>query len=212
MYEINMHNIFSVIKVFENYDIANNHSQLCTYLIKNAHMSVSKYLLNNINEFISVFINYYTKKFSDDEPTLIYIINHTELELKHKIEYIRRSSAKIKNILDIPDTSIWPVLLKEGAFKNTWKNLVIYYDKTERNAGTISQDLANAMSKATGIFVLKYKKLNDILTYSNANTFRENIIKSTLFDISTYEKILSAMAFVYKKFGILSLSCISNLV
>jgi hypothetical protein len=200
MYKINIQNVIYLLSKFHRFDFNQRQHEICTYLIKNQDAPISKYLLSNINIFMNLLTIFVKKKFRDEQNTIALLLNNTELSLDNKILYLKNSSNKVKDIGKINIHELWPVILENNCLYNSWRNLCLYYEEIEDDSSEISETLASHMCEATAPSILRFDKLNDLLTVNVANNLRRKIIKSTFFSEKNYKDILEKMGFVYSSF------------
>lgn len=206
MYKINIQNVIYLLSKFHRFDFNQRQHEICTYLIKNQDAPISKYLLSNINIFMNLLTIFVKKKFRDEQNTIALLLNNTELSLDNKILYLKNSSNKVKDIGKINIHELWPVILENNCLYNSWRNLCLYYEEIEDDSSEISETLASHMCEATAPSILRFDKLNDLLTVNVANNLRRKIIKSTFFSEKNYKDILEKMGFVYSSFSFAGLN------
>lgn len=205
MYTLDYNNIELLLRLFNKIDYKEIQPNFLTYVFKNKDKPIASYLLDNIDTFITITVENSTKKFKDDENTIINILNDPNISITYKQKYVSLLSTKINNLARIEEPDIMPILLKHNAFKANWRNLLTYYKYIDMDKGEISEELANAMSHATNPSILKFSKLNSFLSLEVASSFRIHFIQSNFFDKAQYKSILNEIGFHYKSFSIIGL-------
>ncbi|MBR3918332.1 MAG: hypothetical protein IKJ59_06300 [Clostridia bacterium] len=205
MYTLNYNNMELLLRLFNKIDYKEIQPNFFTYVFKNNDKPIASYLLDNIDTFITIIVENSTKKFRDDENTIINILNDPNISIIHKQKYVSLLSTKINNLARLEELDIMPTLLKHNAFKTNWRNLLTYYKYIDMDKEKISEELANAMSHATSPSILKFSKLNSFLSLDVADSFRIHFIQSKFFDKTQYKSILNEMGFHYKSFFIVGL-------
>ena len=205
MYTLDYNNIELLLRLFNKIDYKEIQPNFFTYVFKNKDKPIASYLLDNIDTFITITVENSTKKFRDDENTIINILNDPNIDIKHKEKYVSLLSTKINNLARLEVLDIMPILLKYNTFKTTWRNLLTYYKHIDMDKEKISEELASAMSHATNPSILKLNNLNSFLSPDAASKFIMHFIQSRVFDKVEYKNILNKIVFHYKKFSIAGL-------
>lgn len=202
MYTLDYNNIELLLRLFNKIDYKEIQPNFLTYVFKNKDKPIASYLLDNIDTFITITVENSTKKFRDDENTIINILNDPNISITYKQKYVSLLSTKINNLARIEEPDIMPILLRHNTFKTNWRNLLTYYKYIDMDKGEISKELANAMSHATNPSILKLNNLNTFLTPDIAIKFLRHFIQSRFFDKAQYKSILNKIVFHYKNFSI----------
>ena len=206
MYKINIQNMIYLFSKFHRFDFNQRHNKLCTFIYKNQDAPISKYLLLEINDFIVLLTTFSKKKFRDEQNTIIFLLNNTDLSLDNKISYLKNSSNKVNDLSKIEILELWPVILENNMLYNSWRNLCLYYKFIEDDCEDISEVLVNYMRTATAPTIIRYNQLNKLLTKDVAGRLRRKIIKSAFFTEKEYKDILQKMGFLYSAFSIVGLN------
>lgn len=206
MYKINIQNTTYLLSKFHRFDFNQRYYEICTFITKNQEASISKYFLSNINDFMDLLTRFSKKKFRDEQNTIIFFLNLIDLSLDNKISYLKNSSNKVNDLSKIDFLELWPVILENNMLYNSWRNLCLYYKFIENDSEDISEVLANHMRNATAPSIIRYDKLNKLLTKDVASKLRRKIIKSTFFTEREYKNILEEMGFLYASFSFVGLN------
>lgn len=206
MYDINIFNIGFVLSLYNKFDFSLKYNEVFSFINKNQDKPVSKYLLENINDFFAIIIGQSKKKFNDDQNTIAFILNNSSLNTENKVIYLKNLSKSVKDLSKIENRELWPMIIESDCLWNSWRNLCLYYRFVEVNNAEISEILVNHMSNATAPSILRWDRLNDLLTDNIAHGLREKIVKSTLFSENDYKGILKQMGFIYESFPFIGLN------
>ena len=142
------------------FDFSLRYHEVFSFINKNQDKPVSRYLLKNINDFFTLIIEGAKRKFKDDQNTITFMLNNNSLNIENKVLYLKNLSKKVKDLSKIKDFELWPVILENNSFWNSWRNLCLYYKFIEDDCEDISEVLANHMSNATAPSILLYLLFN----------------------------------------------------
>ena len=113
LYEINIENLEFILKrnimKYDEYDFRH---QNYTFLVRSNQLNLMRYINNNINEYLeNVVFNMCNRNITDDEHTVLYILNNSNVYDKNKEQYIIYLTTTIKDVSLVKEYLIREILL-----------------------------------------------------------------------------------------------------
>jgi hypothetical protein len=206
-YQINKENIHQMIRLYGKREVESNFelSNYTTILESNCE-SLIQYINSNINTYVEdVYLKLEQNK-SDNEDTLLGLLNNEELDDKLKIKIIEKVETIITDLSKIENAEIKRQLLINNKLVGNWENVIDYYtncaDKIDENLIEYlnSEEICSVLSK------LKISK-EDI-------DFEINMLECDEIDDETYSKLLDSCYYRHPKlaFEHLSKNKVINLI
>lgn len=128
LYEINPENLQLIICKFLG--IKNSEAILHkNYSLLSAHPNspITRYVNQNIEYYFSVVLGMSGDSITDDEGTVISVLNNAGISDDQKHSYIHALETKISNLVDVDDSSLWNVLLDADIVESSEKNILDYF-------------------------------------------------------------------------------------
>ena len=85
----------------------------------------------NIDTYYEGVFNELDENKQESEDTLLYLLNHNELDVEYKETIIGRTETKVSDITSVTEKELWKILIIENKIEANWSNLLSYYTELE---------------------------------------------------------------------------------
>ena len=85
----------------------------------------------NIDTYYEGVFNELDENKQESEDTLLYLLNHNELDIGYKETIIGRTETKVSDITSVTEKELWKILIIENKIEANWSNLLSYYIELE---------------------------------------------------------------------------------
>ena len=128
-YAINCENVRSMIQeYYATYSPGNLETRGYTIVMSEKESPLAKYINANINDYVCEILKNCGEEISDDPEYALAIINNTDIDAAHRIQYISYLTISITSIEDVEDTNLWIALIKnKNALEYSAENIVAYF-------------------------------------------------------------------------------------
>lgn len=183
--------------------------------LKTSHFTTIKELgLSELSEYISSDINTYVENSllaienntEESEGTTIELINNPDLEIRLKIEIMRKEHLKIIDITTIQNKALWNSILNRSFMVPSWKNILHHYENSEEK---INESLLYFLNDSENYNELTKKKLNDEekgFPELLDQHLSEEILLTEEINDQAYEKLVQGIRFWFPNLPISDLS------
>ena len=146
-YELNFQNVLLILtKVYDCQNEEDLHHRISTLVLQNPQSALYKKVKENMSSFISIIISNCDSFISDDEGTVLEILNCESVSSDLKKEYLGLLHTEIIDITEVKDKDLWgPLFAKKlVAFD---KNNIIEYILLKAELDVVIIDYINAFSQ-----------------------------------------------------------------
>ncbi len=201
LYDINKENIESVTKyifgITDSADIKHrNYSIVMSDTDSPFYIRVNK----DFAEYLNVIIHNCDNLITDDEQTIIDVLNRDDIHLELKKEYISCINTVFDNIGVFKDGSIWSVLISAEKIQYCEENIIAYFEKVEQ----IDEPLKMFINKADK--ELDFSDKNISISDDQKERLFDTIIPCNDINDKQYEQIISSIGTKLEYFDIAELS------
>ncbi len=204
LYKLNLANIKFVMSSFYSINFNLQQSTIFSVVLRNKEKHFSKYALANIDEIFQIILDSTKKRYRDKSAVVVELLNDSRIAESNIVRYVDNLMSKVRDIQRVNNRTFWRLLLEKNNVRNSFRNLLLYFKEIEN--GDISELLANNLKDAIEPSILRFDKMNNLLSIDVATKFRIAFVKSKLFEATDYERILKYMGFVFNEFTIKELS------
>jgi len=182
-YKINKENLELLL---ETYKKAGDLSCQYTRILSLDESKLFNYVHENINKYIDVLLNY-DVDFTDNESTVVVLLNNGEIDIKKKAAYIRKLNTVISCLNSIKETVLWKHLLLRGCVVYNEANILKYYFDV---SNAIDDPLIVFINSNQGNLFFSRKDMEGEFGQDNTRKFFFDIIQNDKIDIEKYSMLL----------------------
>lgn len=193
MYQINEVNIKYLIEYKLQKSVNNYLANFSTHILRDEDIPLCSYLKNNINMFMQCYLSFYSDEITDDESTIIWILNHPNINNDEKEKYINQATTRISDVSKIEDKSLFTTIIKKSLMKYTTNNIVNYYSE---------YSLATELVQ----FINSNKQILDFTEIDNVSDFANDCIAEKGLNDVKYDQLSKKIFEVQEQFNIEDLS------
>ena len=193
MYQINETNVKYLIKYKLQESINSYLVQFCSHVYSDKGIPLFDYLKEEINKSMECYLSFYSGQIKDDEPTIIWVLNHSDINSDEKEKYIDQVTTRISDISIIEDKSLLTSIIKKFLMEYSAKNIANYYFECNLTAELVQ--FINSDSQ-----ILDFSEIDNISNFAN-----DCITENKLNDIK-YDQFSKQIFEVQKQFNIEDLS------
>lgn len=171
---------------------------------------------NNIDVYFENIFNELDENKQESEDTLLYLLNHDELDMEYKESIVAKVETNVSNITSVQEKELWKTLLIENKIEANWDNLLVYYQDLEEQE--IDSILIEYLNKENNYKQLAKSKINNEEDFDKdeiLQPFNTNLILSSDLTNEAYDYLIKSIWFInYKNLNIneLSLSKITTIL
>jgi len=163
---------------------------------------------NNINLYFENIFNQLDENKQEAEDTLLYFLNHDELNIEYKESIIEQVETKVSDITSVEEKELWETFFVENKIKATWDNLLSYYQNLEEQK--IDDVLIDYLNKEDNYKQLAKSKINNEEVFDKdeiLQPFNRKLILSSSLSDEAYSYLIKSIWFVnYKNLSLNKLS------
>ena len=149
---------------------------------------------NNIDLYFENIFNKLDKNKQESEDTLLYLLNHDELNIEHKESIIEKVETKVSDITSVTEKELWKTLFIENKIKANWDNLLSYYQALEEQE--IDDILVGYLNMENNYIELSKFDINNEDTFSKTeilNPFKTKLILSSNLSDEAYSYLIKSI-------------------
>lgn len=199
LYEINQSMIFLILnkiyKIPQNKDFFH---KSYTILLSRPDEPIVSYISNNMNAYIILVCSICKGEITDDQTSVLDILNNPNLDQEYKEDYIDLLITEIEEIENIDETSLWPKLLINHNVPCTNVNILSYYFGYSNDFDDTLTDFINTSTINQG---LSYNCILQQYGEDEDKDFFESLICNNDLDDDKYTTLLSEFGASYSKFN-----------
>lgn len=220
-YEINYYNVLVILNsILSDIEESEIKQSIYTHICDSDITELKNYIEEYINEFVSKVLLYDKRSHSENEDSLIALLNAESLDSRFKSQLIDIQKNRISSIDKLIDHEAREIVTSANKIKATWENVYFYYDQfdesflnetiikflnNEDNHTDLSESSLFEISEVERAKLLKFR---DALLYcSELNPVAyKNILKSQIpIDSVDFSKLNTEMAEILLEEEILGL-------
>ncbi|WP_374017667.1 hypothetical protein ABU162_26655 [Paenibacillus thiaminolyticus] len=203
LYEINIFMISLILnKVYalqENDDYIHKNY---TLLVSRSQESIVKYVKANTSDYLELILKNCNSKITDEHFAALEIINNSEINIEHRIMYIKYLQTEIEKLDSINDEDLWPTLLQFGHLKYSEFNVLQYYYQSGNGLDDILIDYINSNPSDLRI---NYEILCEDFGEDKADAFMDDIIQCDNLTNEKYQSLVKEFGIHYESFTFASI-------
>jgi hypothetical protein len=168
-----------------------------TIIRKSEAKELIEYIDKNINLYFENAFNELENNNQESEETLLYILNHEDLDLEYKKDIIIKVKTKIDDIKTVSDEELWKVLLENYKIIAKWDNLLFYYQSLEDK--NIDSALIEYLNNECNYKQLSADRINnkDIFDKDKIlNPFNTKLILASNLSDEAYSNLIKSIYFI----------------
>ncbi|PHS59111.1 MAG: hypothetical protein COB17_00835 [Sulfurimonas sp.] len=162
----------------------------------------------NIDTYYEGVFNELDENKQESEDTLLYLLNHNELDVGYKETIIERTETKVSDITSVAEKELWKILLIENKIEVNWSNLLSYY--TELEEQEINYSLIEYFNIEENYKQLSESKINNEKAFDKdeiLQPFNTKLILSSSLSDEAYSYLIKSIWFIdYSDLNIKDLS------
>ena len=166
--------------------------------------SEAQKLIENINNNIDLYFENIFNKLDDNkqesEETLLYLLNHDELDTGYKESVMGKVETKVSDIASVAESELWQTLLIENKIKANWDNVLYYYQDLEEQE--IDDVLIGYLNIENNYIELSKSKINNEDTFDKTeilNSFNTKLILLSSLSDKVYSYLIKSIWFINDK-------------
>ena len=129
-YELSAPMIEVMLECFYKLEPDDSWESNLTQIFSKSKEPLCLYVKENIAEYIKVVLGQ-TVTIFDEEPVILYVLNHELIDDSDKRKYIEQLMSTITSLEEVIDIELWPLIMKEELVAEDAKNMCDYYFKSE---------------------------------------------------------------------------------
>lgn len=136
---------------------------------------------------------------SDDEATVLAILNNENLDKARKSQYIECLHTELENIKSVNEKELWPAIFARPAVKYSAENILEYFFHSGKNF-----DAALATFTNTGLKPISfdYEQIDKQFGEGSGSAFLNAIVRCPTLDDKKYHSSLKSLRRIYQQFKI----------
>ena len=170
-----------------------------TYLMDRPNEPLSRWVQENTEAYMAVLLQIKDLRFSDDPQAVVNLLNHPNIELSCKKEYIKRSVTHLDMLEDIEQHELWPSLLQAKRVSFFWENVADYYAAYCVDNNEIDETLCNFLEKGRAYLYWNSNRLNKRIGKETTDKLQDSLLKCTELSLNRYRAIWSTMDIQYTR-------------
>ncbi|OTQ28646.1 hypothetical protein [Gilliamella apicola] len=193
-YELNYVNVKHILE--NRYNLTNFDSHIIqTLLTLGDGTPVNTYFQNNPAPLVSSITKSDIPIIDDDDYTVLFILNHYEIFLSVKIEYIDKISLIIRLLNKVTYKDLWDILLKEQKIEYSAENIAYYffnYEFKDDMYRKINKELANFINNSDETISPQQANLEKLISdEDDLNLFFRQIILNPVLNPNKYWMLIA---------------------
>lgn len=161
------------------------------------------YVQNNIDEYMEGYLEEYGGSITDDESTILYVLNNYDIDDSRKNLYIERLATQITCLNGVNDESLWTKLLEKDLVAFSSNNFFDYFFKMNE---VIDEALVKYLNDSTEALDFNYNSINKKYGEGKAGTLFRCIVKCEDIKNDKYREIIKKANMLYNQFPFVNLS------
>lgn len=199
LYELNWRMIKNIL--LYQYKVELNEAserKILSIVLSKESECLAVYVKANIGLVLKEIINHSQDKLTDEEDTVLFVLNDTDLELGYKVSYIEKLATKINDINRVDDAELWKCLLDNDAIIYSEENILRYFFMNERK---YDEALIRFINKHANKFCIESKIVEQEYGNDGLSAFFQETVLCDDIENSKYEIILKAVRRAFGSFS-----------
>lgn len=199
LYEINIYMISLILN--KVYELPENEDYLhknYTLIVSRHQESLVKYVKANLNNYMELILKICNSTITDEFFAALEIINNSDIDLDHRVTYIKYLQTEIEKLDSINDQELWSVFLQCGNLKYSEFNVLQYYYYSGNRLDDILIDFINSNESDLRF---NYKELSVDYGEDNADAFLDDVIQCNKLSNEKYESLVKEFSIHYDTFS-----------
>lgn len=164
---------------------------------------LAKYINDNINDYVIMIIENCNGSIEDEESSALAILNHSNVDINVKQEYINILQTIIERIDNVDNKDLWNLLLQRKLIKYSEYNILNYFFLKDQDIDPL---LIQFIDSNDYDLCFSYDSINNDFGDKSASKFYAGIVKCNQLSNEKYESILQSLNRVYKSFSLKEVS------
>lgn len=168
-----------------------------TILAQHKDSPLYKRVKNNINEYMAIILSECEGCITDDENNVIFILNHTGIDISHRKTYIQYLNTDIHDLSSITEYSLWESLIASDKLVYSEKNVMDYFLNHKKQ---LSPELISFINRAKT--ALDFSSGNTSYPEEHREALFDEIISCNGINNQPYEEMITTLGFTYNSFDL----------
>lgn len=161
------------------------------------------YVQDNIDEYMEDYLEEYSGSITDDESTILFVLNNDDIDDARKNLYIERLETQITCLKDVNDENLWTNLLENNLVAFSSDNFFDYFFKMNE---VIDEALVKYLNDSTEALDFNYNSINKKYGEGKGGTIYKCIVICEEIKNDKYREILKKANRLYNQFTFANLS------
>ncbi|WP_338533669.1 hypothetical protein RBB83_13305 [Paenibacillus peoriae] len=194
VYENNLYgiNLNMIVGILQNVYVEQNEDDLkhrnFTLITSRPEEGLTKYIRNNMSLYLNVLFESCNAKIMDSEEAALEILNHTEVPVTQKEEYLTFLETPLRDLDNVQETRLWSLLLQGTKLQYSMHNILRYYFVISNK---MTDELTTFINCDASQLVLNFDDVSSGYGDQRAHVFYESIIVNENLIDTKYEMLLA---------------------
>lgn len=172
-------------------------SRSLSFILSKPEECMAIYVQNNIDEYMEGYLEEYGGRITDDESTILFVLNNDDIDDSRKNLYIERLATQITCINGVNDESLWTKLLEKDLVAFSSNNFFDYFFKMNE---VIDEALGKYLNDSTEALDFNYNSINKKYGEGKGGTLFRCIVKCEDIKNDKYREIIKKANRFYNQF------------
>ncbi|MEX2411354.1 MAG: hypothetical protein WD607_08300 [Candidatus Paceibacterota bacterium] len=193
-YEINYQNIVEILKTklpdSEDKEIK---QAFYSYISKPELIDLKKYVGKNINQFVSKVLLRDESSNSENEDSIITLLNNEDLKPELKVDLVKIQKNKINILANLDNQEGKEIVISANKIKPTWENVFHYYNQLDESS--FNETLINFINEEENYSKLSKSNIFDLeeIDKQQLLKFRDDLLYCDKLKADAYRELLSSL-------------------
>nr|WP_223788552.1 hypothetical protein [Marinicella sp. NBU2979] len=192
--------------IANNESLANNIQS--SYLSSIYKLDLSKLIIafeEKINYYIEYVAFSLTDNSNENSETLVYLLNHDDVDIELKKQFFSRYHFKLKNIDELSDERLWTPAIENNSIAFTWNNLYKTYIHQEGLTNSLIEFINTNSNNKTFSEKLNTTSFQEV-DEESIRQFATEIIENNEISDNPYSQLVPQISINFENIEILDLS------
>lgn len=172
-------------------------SRSLSFILSKPEECMAIYVQNNIDEYMEGYLEEYGGRITDDESTILFVLNNDDIDDSRKNLYIERLATQITCLNGVNDESLWTKLLEKDLVAFSSNNFFDYFFKMNE---VIDEALVKYLNDSTEALDFNYNSINKKYGEGKGGTLFRCIVKCEDIKNDKYREIIKKANRFYNQF------------
>ena len=198
LYSLNKDMIWLILNKVYEIPVSDDYAHQNYSLIRSKpEEKLLKYVNSNIGVYFDCMMEWVNSKITDDEKTVLAILNNEDIDEQKKHSYIGCLHTTLASITEVKEKALWSALLECPAVEYSIDNILDYFFLS---GNEMDETLVSFINKGSGSIQFNYDRIKE--KFGENNSFYSTVVQCKLLSNQTYEKILRDLGKrFYEKFA-----------